>query len=84
MAHPEAGAEDFSRVLQEIPGCYLMLGATPGGDYLNAPSNHSPRASFDDSVLPLGALLHAELAVRALERDAGPSTSEPAESERVA
>lgn len=75
MPHPEAGAEDFSRVLEEVPGCYLMLGATPGGDYLNAPSNHSSRAVFDDSVLPWGALLYAELASRALARDAAPSAS---------
>jgi hippurate hydrolase len=34
------------------------------------PDNHSPRAAFDDAVLPDGALLHAQLAVRALRRDA--------------
>jgi hippurate hydrolase len=84
MAYPEAGAEDFSRVLQEVPGCYLMLGATPGGDYRGAPSNHSPRAAFDDSVLPLGALLHAELAVQALERDAKPAKVDGVERARVA
>jgi hippurate hydrolase len=68
MAHPQAGAEDFSRVLAAVPGAYLMLGASTG-DPASTPNNHSPRATFDDAVLPLGALLHAELAIRSLERD---------------
>jgi hippurate hydrolase len=33
-------------------------------DYENAPDNHSPRAAFDDSVVPDGAALLAELALR--------------------
>jgi amidohydrolase len=70
MESPLTGAEDFSRVLAEVPGCYLFLGACTGDDWQGAPSNHSPRASFDDSVLPQGVLLHAELAIRALRRDA--------------
>jgi hippurate hydrolase len=72
MVHPEAGAEDFSRVLAAVPGCYMMLGAALEADPANAPSNHSPRATFDDSVLSRGALVQAELAVRALTRDAAP------------
>lgn len=67
---PYAGAEDFSRVLAEIPGCYLFLGACPSEDWESAENNHSPRATFDDSVLPDGVHLHAELAIRALQRDA--------------
>lgn len=69
MVSPQTGAEDFSRVLEAVPGCYLMLGAAVDQDYRNAPNNHSPRARFDDAVLPDGVLLHAELAVRALQRD---------------
>jgi amidohydrolase len=70
MRSPLTGAEDFSRVLAQVPGCYLFLGACTTDDWQNAPSNHSPRASFDDSVLTRGVLLHTELAVRALRRDA--------------
>jgi amidohydrolase len=66
MKNPDAGAEDFSRVLAEVPGCYLFLGAWPGDDYADAPGNHSPLARFSDSVLADGCLLHASLAVRAL------------------
>ena len=72
MAHPEAGAEDFSRVLAAVPGAFAFLGAAVGDPARVAerPSNHSPRAAFDDAVLPDGVLLHTELAVRALARDA--------------
>ncbi|HEY5178269.1 MAG TPA: M20 family metallopeptidase [Dermatophilaceae bacterium] len=70
MQFPLAGAEDFSRVLAAVPGCYLMLGASSAPDYLTAENNHSSRARFDDGVLRLGAQMHAELAVRALRRDA--------------
>jgi amidohydrolase len=67
MRDPEAGAEDFSRVLAEVPGCYLFLGACPTPDYRAAADNHSPLAAFDDSVLADGCLLHANLAIRALQ-----------------
>jgi hippurate hydrolase len=75
LEYPDTGAEDFSRILAEVPGCYLFLGAVPEGDYRTAPSNHSPRAAFSDSVLPLGTLLHAQLAIRALARDSGAKTA---------
>lgn len=74
MQFPQAGAEDFSRVLAAVPGCYLMLGANAEGDYTKAENNHSPRARFDDAVLHLGAQLHAELAIGALKRDADASS----------
>jgi amidohydrolase len=66
MPVPEAGAEDFSRVLERVPGCYLFLGACRGDDYDAAEDNHSPRAAFDDAVMTDGCLLHAQLAIRAL------------------
>jgi amidohydrolase len=68
--YPQSGSEDFSRVLEEVPGCYLFLGASTDEDHAASPNNHSPRARFSDEVLSDGVLLHAELAVRALERDA--------------
>ena len=67
MPTPQAGAEDFSRVLERVPGCYLFLGACPGDDYDSAADNHSALAQFDDSVLADGCLLHASLAVRSLQ-----------------
>ncbi|WP_238011706.1 M20 family metallopeptidase [Dactylosporangium sp. AC04546] len=68
MEHPDAGSEDFSRVLQRVPGAYLFLSAAAGDDHTAVPSNHSPRALFDDSVLYDGAVLLAELAARRLTR----------------
>ena len=67
LAFPLTGSEDFSRVLQEVPGAYLFLGAgtKPLGE---AASNHSPLASFDDAVLPDAAALLAELAIRRIAR----------------
>lgn len=67
LTDPLAGSEDFSRVLAEVPGAYLFVGA-PKGELADAGSNHSPLAAFDDSVLPDCAALLAELAVRRLQR----------------
>jgi amidohydrolase len=66
MRDPDAGAEDFSRVLEQVPGCYLFLGACTRDDFDAAEDNHSPLAQFDDSVMADGCLLHTNLAIRAL------------------
>lgn len=64
---PLTGAEDFSRVLDRVPGAMVFLGAAPEGrDHANAPDNHSPLAAFDDAVLPDGAALLSQLAARRL------------------
>jgi amidohydrolase len=65
MARPVTGAEDFSRVIAEVPGAMVFLGAAaPGADYAAAPYNHSQYATFDDGVLSAGAALYAGLALR--------------------
>lgn len=67
MRHPLATAEDFSRILNRVPGTLIGLGATPpGADPATAPFNHSPAARFDDGVLADGAALYAEWAIRRL------------------
>jgi hippurate hydrolase len=68
LADPIMGSEDFSRVLAEVPGAFVFLGACVEDDPTTAPGNHSARARFDDRVLPDAALLLAELARRGLER----------------
>jgi metal-dependent amidase/aminoacylase/carboxypeptidase family protein len=69
QANPLAGAEDFSYVLEQVPGAFVMLGACPPGvDPATAPFNHSALAVFDDMVLADGAALFTELAVRRLTR----------------
>ena len=64
--NPEMGSEDFSFVGQLVPSAYVNLSACPAADHEAAPDNHSPRADFDDSVVPDGAALLAELALRRL------------------
>ena len=64
MVNPEAGSEDMSFVLDEVPGCYLNIGAAVHDDLSLAEDNHSPRAAFDDSVVPDVAAALAELALR--------------------
>jgi amidohydrolase len=67
--HPITGAEDFSFVLEQVPGAFAFLGACPPDvDPETAPSNHSAYALFDDAILPDGATMLAELAVRRLAR----------------
>jgi amidohydrolase len=64
---PLTGAEDFSFVLDQVPGAFTMVGACPAGiDPAGAPFNHAADAVFDDSVLADGATLLAELALRRL------------------
>ena len=64
---PLMGSEDFSLVLQKIPGAFLFLGATPPEvDPATAAWNHSPRVLFDDSVLADQAAALAQLAFNRL------------------
>jgi hippurate hydrolase len=69
MQTPFAGAEDFSRVLAEVPGAFVILGACPpDADPDTVPDNHSGTVIFDEGVLADGAAVYAELAARRLER----------------
>lgn len=68
MANPILGAEDFSYVLEQVPGAFVGLGAVAAdADPSTTAYNHSPRAAYDDSVLPMGAALYAGLALRKLD-----------------
>ncbi len=65
--NPDPGSEDFSYVLERVPGAFISLGACPEGvDPDGAPANHSAEAVFDDAVLPDGAAVYAALALHAL------------------
>jgi hippurate hydrolase len=65
--NPMTASEDFSRVLAEVPGAMLLLGACPPElDPASAPFNHSPLARFDASVLGTAAALLAGFAVSRL------------------
>ena len=69
LAQPMMGAEDFSYVLEKIPGAMLFLGvAHEGVDWHKCPAIHSPRMMIDESALPRGAALLAGCASRFLEQ----------------
>lgn len=72
LNNPMTAAEDFSRVLEHVPGTFVGLGAVPPGeDPLTAASNHSPRAVFDAAVMPAGASLLARWAIERLHTSTG-------------
>ena len=63
MPTPLMGSEDFSLVLDRVPGTFLMLSASPPDlDPATAEFNHSPRVLFDDAVLGDQAAALASLA----------------------
>jgi amidohydrolase len=67
LPHPVMGAEDFSYVLDRLPGSMVFLGATPpGSDPRTAPPNHSNRVTFDDTAMSTGIALHTAVALRHL------------------
>ena len=60
---PMAGGEDFASIVQEVPGAFVFVGACPPEiNHETASTNHSAKAMFDDSVLPLCASILAGLA----------------------
>lgn len=64
LEHPIPGGEDFASILKKMPGAFIFLGACPPDvNHLTAPSNHSNKAVYDDSVLSEGAALLAALAI---------------------
>lgn len=69
MLDPMMGAEDFSYVLERVPGAMAFLGACPpDADPDVAPANHSSRVVFDEAALVHGVALYAAFALDALKR----------------
>ena len=68
MPAPVMGAEDWSYVLQELPGAMAFLGTRPA----DAPSgfvapNHSNRMVLDEGAMATGIAVHAGVALRWLQ-----------------
>ena len=63
------GGEDFSYVLEQVPGAMAFLGVAPAGEEAatRAPL-HNPGMMIDEAVLPKGVALHCAFATRFLER----------------
>jgi amidohydrolase len=67
LPDPIMGAEDFSYVLQRVPGTFAFLGACPPGiDPADAQANHSNRVVFDEDAMSHGVAMHAAFALDAL------------------
>jgi amidohydrolase len=68
MPAPFMGAEDFSYVLQRMPGCMMFLGVMPEGqhDHALVPSCHSNHMVLNEDAMAVGIAMHAALAHRYL------------------
>ena len=67
MPRAVLGAEDWSYVLQEVPGTMMFLGGTHHDrDASKAPANHSNLVVFDEDAMPYGVELYAQMALRHL------------------
>ncbi|MEP6623626.1 MAG: M20 family metallopeptidase [Acidimicrobiia bacterium] len=71
MPSPMMGAEDFSYVLERVPGAMVFLGTCPVDQRPStAPPVHSNRMMLDEDSMMVGIALHAAVA---LARTAGPT-----------
>ena len=71
MRSPVMGAEDFSYVLQRVPGAMAFLGASPPGvDPRHAEPNHSNRVVFDENAMATGIAVYSQVALDHLSRPA--------------
>jgi hippurate hydrolase len=69
LPSPIMGAEDFSYVLEKVPGMMAFLGvAESGADWRHCCSIHSSHMVVDETVLPRGTAFLAGCATRFLER----------------
>ena len=64
MTTPIMGSEDFSYVLQRVPGAFAFLGSRP--DSGPAHPNHSNRMIVNESALPAGIAMHVAVALDVL------------------
>ncbi|MDP9463023.1 MAG: M20 family metallopeptidase [Actinomycetota bacterium] len=67
LPNPIMGAEDFSYVLEQVPGAMVFLGGTPSDrDLATAAPNHSNRVMFDEEAMVTGTALYAAMALNHL------------------
>ena len=52
---PSMGSEDFSFMMEQVPGSYIQVGNGPSADL------HNPAYNFNDEATPYGAALLATL-----------------------
>jgi hippurate hydrolase len=64
---PSMGGEDFSFMLNERPGAFLLLGQRAPDGRGGVPVHH-PRYDFNDALLPIGAAFFVRMVERELPR----------------
>jgi hippurate hydrolase len=62
-ARPSMGAEDFAFYLEQVSGCFFMIGVEPA-DVAGYPNLHSDRYDFTDAALAVAMRMFVELAMR--------------------
>jgi amidohydrolase len=62
------GSEDFSFMMHDIPGCFLMVGSANPEKGLNY-GHHHPKFNIDEACLPFAVAILAQGAVEILEKD---------------
>lgn len=65
---PVMGAEDFSYVLQRMPGCMMFLGVMPEGHREHIAPCHSNHMVMNEESMAVGIALHAAVAHRYLNQ----------------
>jgi amidohydrolase len=62
VGRPSMGGEDFAYYLENVPGCFFLVGVMPAGrgEY---PSLHSDRFDFTDETLEVGMRMFLRLVV---------------------
>ncbi len=72
LPNPFMGAEDFSYVLEKVPGAMFFLGVAPDGDnWAGCCGIHSTRMMIDESIMPKGSAFLASLAEQFLSKGLG-------------
>jgi hippurate hydrolase len=67
MRTPGMASEDFSHVLNRVPGAMLFLGTCPPGvDPATAAGNHSSCMIIDEDAMATGIAMYAQLALQTL------------------
>lgn len=68
IPNPSMGGEDWSYVLQEVPGAMAWLGACPPElTPETAPYNHSNRVVFDEAAMATGIALYSAAALNRVQ-----------------
>ena len=69
LAAPIMGAEDFSYVLQKVPGAMAFVGARPAAEEpLTAPQNHSNKVVFEEDAMIVGVAVFVTVALEYAKR----------------